>query len=134
LFKTIDIPPDPQSQLGQANQSPAQQIQIKLLGFIWFYSLESRLIKGLQRYQIAILSPSPYRQARFSDECDKCRVSSGFYKAQKITTPVRRLLNKCSLYGFFLKSQEIIRALIALAVGRALNILGVDAMMAAVAA
>ena len=46
--------PDPQSKPGQANPSPAKPIQIKLLGFAWFYSSESGLINGLQRFQIRI--------------------------------------------------------------------------------
>ncbi|HKI13916.1 MAG TPA: hypothetical protein VKA12_02715, partial [Roseiarcus sp.] len=50
MFKTIQIPPDPQSKPGQANPSPAKPIQIKWLGFAWFYSSESGLINGLQRF------------------------------------------------------------------------------------
>src|SRR5208283_3142687 len=60
--------PDPQSKPGQANPSPAKPIQIKLLGFAWFYSSEAGLINGLQRFQIRIFSPrlSPYRPKRAS--------------------------------------------------------------------
>ena len=46
--------PNPQSKPGQANPSPAKPIQTKLLGFAWFYSSESGLINGLQRFQIRI--------------------------------------------------------------------------------
>src|SRR5208282_5801556 len=67
LFKT-QIPPHPQSKPGQANPSPAKPIQIKLLGFAWFYSSESGLIKGLQRIPNTNFSPgnSPCRQARLA--------------------------------------------------------------------
>jgi hypothetical protein len=44
---------------GQANPSPAKQIQIKLLGFAWFYSSESGLINGLRRFQIRIFFSTP---------------------------------------------------------------------------
>src|SRR5208282_1826257 len=46
-----------QSQPGQANPSPAKPIQIKLLGFAWFYSSESGLINGLQRIPNKNFSP-----------------------------------------------------------------------------
>ncbi len=49
-----------QSKPGQANPSSAKLIQIKTLGFTWFYSSESGLINGLQRFQIRIFS-SPLR-------------------------------------------------------------------------
>jgi hypothetical protein len=48
------------SEPGQANPSLTKQIQIKLLGFAWFYSSESGLINGLQRIQIRIFLPSPF--------------------------------------------------------------------------
>jgi hypothetical protein len=44
---------------GQANPNPAKQIQIKLLGFAWFYSSESGLINGLRRFQIRIFFSTP---------------------------------------------------------------------------
>ena len=47
-------PPNPQSKPGQANPSPAKLIQIKMLGFTWFYSSESGLINGLQRFPSAV--------------------------------------------------------------------------------
>jgi len=43
-------PPNPLSKPGQAHPSPAKLIQIKTLGFTWFYSSESGLINGLQRF------------------------------------------------------------------------------------
>jgi hypothetical protein len=50
---------------GQANPSPAKQIQIKLLGFAWLYLSESGFINGLQRFQTRILLlASPHRDAR----------------------------------------------------------------------
>jgi hypothetical protein len=54
------------SKPGQANPSPTKQIQIKLLGFAWFYSSESGLINGLQPIPNKNFSPrpSPDRQAR----------------------------------------------------------------------
>jgi hypothetical protein len=62
------------SKPGQAKPSSAKQIQTKLLGFAWFYSSESGLINGLQRFQIEIfllalrlIGPSP---PSFSDDCD----------------------------------------------------------------
>jgi hypothetical protein len=63
--------PDPQS-------SPAKPIQIKLLGFAWFYSSKSGLINGLQRFQIRIFLLVLGHIARrgwparltFSDYCD----------------------------------------------------------------
>jgi hypothetical protein len=54
---------------GQANPSPAKPIQIKLLGFAWFYSSESGLIKGLQRIPNKNFSPLRlrfYRQMRLA--------------------------------------------------------------------
>src|SRR5208282_2409092 len=65
LFKPIQTPPNPQSKPGQANPSVAKLIQIKMLGFTWFYSSDSGLINGLQRFQIRIflLAPSPCREA-----------------------------------------------------------------------
>jgi hypothetical protein len=41
----------------QANPSPNKQNQIKLLGFIWFYSSESGLFNGLRRIQIKSFLP-----------------------------------------------------------------------------
>jgi hypothetical protein len=78
LFKT-QIPPHPQSKPGQANPSPGKQIQIKRLGFTWFYSSESGLINGLQRFQIRIFSPRLFASLAtrasppappFSDDCN----------------------------------------------------------------
>ena len=41
----------------QAKPSPTKLNQAKQLGFIWFYSFESRLFNGLQRIQIRIRFP-----------------------------------------------------------------------------
>ncbi len=60
FVKPIQTPPNPQSKPGQANPSSAKLIQIKMLGFTWFYSSDSGLINGLQRFQIRIFS-SPLR-------------------------------------------------------------------------
>ncbi len=49
-FVPIQTPPNPQSKPGQANPNPAKLIQIKMLGFTWFYSSDSGLINGLQRF------------------------------------------------------------------------------------
>jgi len=46
--------------LPNPSPSSAKLIQIKMLGFTWFYSSDSGLINGLQRFQIRIFS-SPLR-------------------------------------------------------------------------
>jgi len=53
---------------GQANPSPAKPVQIKWLGFAWFYSSESGLINGLQRIPNKNFPPrhSPCRPKRAS--------------------------------------------------------------------
>ncbi len=45
------------SKFPQANPSSAKLIQIKMLGFAWFYSSETGLFNGLQRFQIKIFLP-----------------------------------------------------------------------------
>ena len=64
--------------------NPAKQIQIKLLGFAWFYSSESGLINGLQRFQIRIfllaLSPSAPARRAFVLPVRQYRVYSDFRK------------------------------------------------------
>src|SRR5271169_3909645 len=41
----------------QTAPSKTKQIQVKLLGFAWFYSSESGLFNGLQRFQIEKAGP-----------------------------------------------------------------------------
>jgi hypothetical protein len=46
------------AKLFQAKPSPAKQIQIKLLGFAWFYSSELALFNGLRRFPNKNFSPA----------------------------------------------------------------------------
>jgi hypothetical protein len=89
------IPPPEKTQRGAvlSKPSPAKLIQIKKLGFTWFYSSDSGLINGLRRFQIRIkeflLAPWPLSRSRASrgapfgsDHLDSIGENSDFGKEQ----------------------------------------------------
>ena len=63
--RAVLVQANPQPKPGQANPSSAKLIQIKMLDFTWFYSSNSGLINGLQRFpnKNFLLAPSPCREA-----------------------------------------------------------------------